>query len=64
MLITGKAVNNPKLSSEQLFQRTSWNTLEAEMPIARAFGAKAANDLDAFIARRPVSARSVQRRTT
>ncbi len=27
------------------------------MPIARALGAKAANDLDAFIARRPVSAR-------
>jgi hypothetical protein len=34
------------------------------MPIARALGADAANDLDVFIARRPVSARSVQRRTT
>lgn len=35
-----------KLSSEQLFQRTSWNTLGAEMPIARrALGAKAATIL-------------------
>jgi len=57
MLITGQGCQYPKLSSEQLFQRTSWNTLGAEMPIARALGAKAANDLDAFIARRPVSAR-------
>ena len=56
MLITGKAVKILSYQVNNCSNEPVGTRLEL-MPIARALGAKAANDLDAFIARRPVSAR-------